>query len=498
MLSLIIFFPALAALLGFFIDDKNAKAYGMGVALLELCFVLFAFCVADFSDGYSFYYEFSFGLLANYAVGADGLSMALVLMACIVAVIALGASPSSKAVVVSVLVFLSSMLGAFLSVDGLLFYIFWEINLIPMLYLIGFYNKAEQSSKAALKFFIYGFGGSVFLLFGILYMAYLHMEQTGAYSFNFGDWAGLSIDASTQMWLFIAFGISFAVKAPLFPLHSWLPSAHKVAPTVASVLLALKMGTYGFIRLSLPLFPDACVAFYPLMTVLAIITIIYGAFVAFGQDDIKMTIAYSTISHAGMVVLAIFSLSAIGVAGALFLMFAHGVVAAGIFYMVGIISDMANARGMKDFGGLARLMPIYSTIFGVLMLAFVGLPLTAGFVGEFLALLGAFRLSFWLSLAAGVAIIVGAIYMLNLFRNVIFSKATWQDKFKDISPSQALILVPTALLVLVLGVAPNILLKSIDAGAISVAGAMYSSAQNPQNKALIKTLNPDITIGEDK
>lgn len=490
MLSLIIFFPALAALFGFFIDDKNAKTYGISVAALELAFMLYIWAMVDFSSGAYMLTESFLAIPAirfSYSVGIDGISLALVLLAGAVTLISLCAAPSARRVVVSVLAFQASMIGAFLSLDGILFYIFWELNLIPTFYLIGFYTKSKASSAAAFKFFIYGFGGSVFLLLGIIYMAYLSMEQTGIFSFSLIAWSELNIPFNAQMWLFAAFGISFAVKSPLFPFHTWLPSAHKVAPTVASMLLALKMGTYGFIRFSLPLFPDAAVSFYPVIVVLAIITIIYGAFVAFAQDDIKMIIAYSTISHAGMVVLSIFALSVEGIAGAIYLMVAHSLVAAVLFMLVGILADIRGARGIADFGGIAKSMPVFASVFGIMMLSSVGLPLTAGFVGEFLALLAAFKLNFWLGLLGGVAIIVGAAYMLHLFREVIFGSDSGY-KFNDICCTKRLILLPLSVLVIVLGVYPAVLLDSIDASAKKSVSQMIDRSSN-NAKELIKTLN---------
>ncbi|BCX78745.1 NuoM family protein [Campylobacter sp. 19-13652] len=489
MLSLIIFFPALAALLGFFIDDKNAKTYGVLAALLEFVFVLWGFGAGDFTQGYALMQssELVSSIGVNYLVGVDGISYSLILLASLVVLISLLAAPSSKMIAVCVLAFEASMIGAFSSLDGILFYMFWELNLIPTFYLIGFYTKSKDASKAAFKFFVYGFAGSVFLLLGIIYMAYLCMEQNGNFSFSLLDWTELDIPTNAQIWLFLAFGISFAVKSPLFPFHTWLPTAHKVAPTVASMLLALKMGTYGFIRFSLPLFPDAAAYFYPVIAVLAIITIIYGAFVAFAQDDIKMTIAYSTFSHSGLVVLSIFALSYEGIAGAVYLMLAHGLVATVLFMLIGILADQRGSRKIKDFGAVAKSMPIFASVFALMMLSYIGLPLTAGFVGEFLALLAAFKLSFYYGLFGAIAIIVGAAYMLNLFREVIFNEESG-FKFKDICYVKKLILLPLCAVVLVLGVYPAILLDDINIAAKdSIFKMLKNSSQS--TKELIKNLN---------
>lgn len=489
MISLIIFFPALAACLGFFIDDKNAKTYGIFIAALELIFTLCAWYIGDFSEGYTLMQNFSLisSLSVSYLVGADGISIFLVILAALVSLIALANADSNKRLTISILAFEASMIGAFLSLDGILFYLFWELNLIPMFYLIGFYKKSEASSKAAFKFFVYGFSGSVFLLLGIIYMAYLTLEQSGVFSFNMLFWSYLSIPKDVQIWLFLAFGVSFAVKSPIFPFHTWLLSSHKEAPTTTSMLLALKLGTYGFIRFSLPFFPDASVYFYPLIASLAIITIIYAAFIAFAQEDIKMIIAYSSISHAGMVVLSIFSLSIEGVAGAVYLMVAHGLIGAILFMLIGILSKQRQSRLIKDFGGVAKSMPIFASIFGLCMLSSIGLPLTAGFVGEFLALLAAFKLSAWLGFFGGVAIIVGAIYMLHLFREVIFGQDSG-FKFKELCASKATMLLAICLLVIALGVYPSPLLNIINQGANNTISKMIDTAA-PQAKELLSKLN---------
>lgn len=495
MLSLIIFFPALAALLGLLIDDKSSKIYGLGVAVLQLVFVLGAWHMADFSSGGYSLLE-SVPLLpsigVNYIVGVDAISLSLIALASLVGVVAMAAMPNSRFAMFFVLCFLSSMIGAFASIDAILFYTFWELNLIPSFFLIGFKKSRPDSYKAALKFFIYGFGGSVFLLAGIIYMAYLSLEQLGSFSFNILEWAEVRPSFNAQIWLFLAFGISFAIKSPLFPFHSWLPSAHAAAPSVASVLLALKMGTYGFIRFSLPFFADAAVYFAPLMCVLGIITIIYCAFVAFAQDDIKLVIAYSTISHAGLVVLAIFSLSSLGTSGAVFLMLAHGLVAAMIFWLIGILSKQTGVRAMADYGGLAKSMPLFSSLFALAMLSFVGLPLTAGFVGEFIALLAAFNLKPAFAVFGGVAIIVGAVYMLHLFKELIFGVARRDFKLKDICAANLLLGFILSALILLFGIYPALVIDELDKASSLNSAKMLKSASENESKTLLSKLNEGV------
>ena len=324
------------------------------------------------------------------------------------------------------------MVGVFAALDAILFYIFWELSLLPMLYIIGAWGSGERI-YAAVKFFLYTFFGSVFMLFGLIFMCYLYHEATGAYSFNILEWQYLKLPLNLQIWLFLAFGIAFAIKTPLFPFHTWLPYAHGQAPTIGSVLLAavlLKMGTYGFVRFSLPMFEEGSVYFANLICIISVIMVVYTSFIAFAQKDIKQVIAYSSIAHMGVIMLGIFSFSVEGVSGSVFLMISHGIVSGGLFMLVGFIYDRKHTKEFSEFGGLARVMPFYAFCFCVVLLASIGLPLTSGFIGEFLSLLGIFKTAPIFAFLGGLGIIMGAIYSLNLYKKTFFGAITKEENKK--------------------------------------------------------------------
>jgi NADH-quinone oxidoreductase subunit M len=303
-----------------------------------------------------------------------------------------------------------------------------------------------------------------------------------------------------QMWLFIAFFMGFAIKVPMVPFHTWLPYAHGQAPTIGSVILAavlLKMGTYGFIRFSLPLFPDAAVAMMIPMGILAIIAIIYTAMVAYAQEDIKQVIAYSSVSHMGVIILGIFALNIEGIGGSIFLMISHGIVSGALFMLVGVIYDRRGTKMMSEFGGLAKVMPMYAVVFGIMLMASVGLPLTIGFVGEFLSLLGFFAVSPLLTALAGTTIILGAVYMLVLYKKTFFGPITnpINEKLQDIKGREIVALVPLVMLVAYLGIHPKPILEPVDKSVKQLVQVMYLKSVTPEAKAKIASVN---TIGEVK
>ena len=338
------------------------------------------------------------------------------------------------------------------------------------------------------------------MLVGMLYLGYVYYATTGTWSFSILDWNMLILPFDMQIWLFVAFFLGFAIKVPMVPFHTWLPYAHGQAPTIGSVILAavlLKMGTYGFIRFSLPLFPDASVYFMIPMAILALIAIIYTAMVAFAQEDIKQVIAYSSVSHMGVIILGIFALNVEGIGGSIFLMISHGIVSGALFMLVGVIYDRRHTKMMSEFGGLAKPMPIYAAIFGVMLMASVGLPLTIGFVGEFLSLLGFFKVSPVLTLLAGLTIILGAVYMLVLYKKTFFGPVTNEKnkKLEDAKGRELVALVPLVALVVILGVYPKPILKPVDSTVSHLVQVMEMKAQNPSAKAQIVSSN---TIGEAK
>jgi NADH-quinone oxidoreductase subunit M len=471
-LSILIFFPLLAALVGFGIPKDRIRGYAIAAAAVELTLSLLVWFMFNPADPTMQFYVSvplieSFGV--SYTVGVDGFSLFMILLSAfitLIALIALGETERLKNLVASILILEMTMIGVFAALDAIVFYFFWEFSLVPMLYIIGAWGSGNRI-YAAVKFFIYTFSGSLLLLLAILYFAWLYYQQTGVLTFNIIQWFMFRIGFEHQLWLFVAMGIGFAVKVPVFPFHTWLPYAHGQAPTIGSVLLAavlLKMGTYGFVRFSLPLFPDASVYFAPFMGAIGIIMVIYAAMVAFAQKDIKQIIAYSSISHMGVIILGTFALNAEGIGGSVFFMLSHGIISGALFMLVGVIYDRRHTKLMSEFGGIASVMPIYAAIFMFMAMASAGLPLTMGFVGEFLSLLGYFRASPIMALLAGTSIILGAVYMLNLYRKTFYGEVTIEANktLSDLNKRELAALIPLVLVVIWLGVYPKPVLEPID------------------------------------
>ncbi|HEY3042858.1 MAG TPA: NADH-quinone oxidoreductase subunit M, partial [Vicinamibacterales bacterium] len=367
----------------------------------------------------------AFGI--SYFVGVDGISLLLLVLTGFLTPLALLGSWESvhkhtRAFYIFVLLLESAMMGVFISLDLFLFYVFWDAMLIPMYFLIGIWGY-ERRVYAAVKFILYTMGGSVLMLLAILGLAYLHSTVPGAggYSFDLTRMYQLQIPPNLQFWFFLAFALSFAIKVPLFPFHTWLPDAHVEAPTAGSVLLAgvlLKMGTYGLVRFAFPLFPLAASFFAPYLAGLAVIGIVYGALVAMVQPDMKKLVAYSSVSHLGFVVLGITAVNIQGVQGAVYQMLNHGVSTGGLFLIVGMLSDRRHTRLIEEYGGLKRIVPHLVAAFLIITLASIGLPGLNGFVGEFLILLGAFRWNPRLAAFAATGVVLSATYMLWMFQRV--------------------------------------------------------------------------------
>src|SRR6476660_1052940 len=369
----------------------------------------------------------SFGI--QYLVGIDGISLFLVLLTTLLMPVAILASWSVKERVKEYLIFMllleTGMLGAFVALDLFLFYVFWEVMLVPMYFLIGVWGGTRRI-YAALKFVVYTMTGSLLMLVAIIYLATRHAQVEQALTFDVLKLYDLRLPFDQQLWLFLAFALSFAIKVPLFPLHTWLPDAHVEAPTAGSVILAgvlLKLGTYGFVRFSLPMLPDASQAMTPLIAALSIIAIIYGAYRALAQVDLKKLIAYSSVSHMGFVTLGLFVMNQQGIEGAILQMVNHGITTGALFLCVGIIYERTHSRLIADNVGLAKPMPVYATLLVIFALSSLGLPGTNSFVGEFLVLVGTFLWSKAAAALASLGVILAAAYLLYMIQRVVFGVA---------------------------------------------------------------------------
>ena len=394
----------------------------------------------------------------NYIVGVDGISMLLVLLTTLLTLICVVASWKAiqkhvKEYMIALLLLETGMLGVFVALDLFLFYIFWEAMLIPMYLLIGIWGGPNKL-YAAVKFFLYTLAGSVLMLIGIISLYY-----QGGHTFEIVKLMGQPFPYEFQFWVFLAFFLAFAIKVPMFPFHTWLPDAHVEAPTAGSVILAgvlLKMGTYGFLRFNLPMFPDATAHFTVPILILSVTGIIYGALVAMIQKDLKKLIAYSSVSHMGFVTLGIFALNVQGLEGGILQMLNHGVTTGALFLCVGIIYERTHTRMIADFGGLTKRLPIYATLFMIFTLSSLGLPGMNGFVGEFLILLGAFTSQRIYAVIGTSGIILGAAYMLWMYQRVMFMELKPKNEHLiDIDWREAATLLPLAVLVFWIGIFPN-------------------------------------------
>lgn len=498
-LSILIFFPALAAMLGFIVNKESIRAYGITVSAIEFVFALMLWFAYDTSASGAMQFVEHYELIpmfgVSYLLGIDGISLFIIILASfftLIGIASLSETRRIKDMIITLLFLQMSMVGVFASLDAIVFYIFWEFSLVPMLYIIGAWGGPLRI-YASIKFFLYTFTGSLVMLVGMLVMAWIYQQTTGAWSFSLLDWYNLALPFDVQLWLFVAFFLGFAIKVPMFPFHTWLPYAHGQAPTIGSVILAailLKMGTYAFVRFSLPLFPDASVAFMIPIAIISIIMVIYTAMVAFAQEDIKQVVAYSSISHMGIIILGTFALNVEGISGSVFLMIGHGVVSGALFLLVGVIYDRRHTKLMSEFGGLASVMPHYATIFGIFVMASVGLPLTINFVGEFLSLLGFYKQSHGITLAAGVAIIVGAIYMLTAFKRAFFGEVVKEENkdLPDVNMRELYALVPLTVIVIWLGVYPKPVLEPINNSVEGIVKMMHNKAVTQEAKETIPNL----------
>ena len=487
-LTILILTPVAGAILLAFLDSaKHEVIRRTALIVALLTFVFSLHLVAHFAhDQGGFQFEVnhpwisSFGM--NYHLGIDGISLWLIVLATFLSVIAVlaswkGIDSRVKEFFIFILLLEAGMLGVFEALDFFLFYVFWEVMLVPMYFLIGVWGHGRRI-YAAVKFIIYTAVGSALMLVAILSLYFMNAHATGVATFDFPTILGnivsgrLLISPHVQTWLFLAFFVSFAIKVPIFPLHTWLPDAHTEAPTAGSVLLAgvlLKMGTYGLLRFNVQLFPDATHTFTPLIVTLAIIGIIYGSLVAMVQPDLKRLVAYSSVSHLGFVVLGIFMFNTQAVEGAVYQMLNHGISTGGLFLIVGMIYERRHTREISEFGGLATPMPVLATCFMIITLSSIGLPLLNGFVGEFLILVGTFgagvaHAKLYCALAA-TGVILGAVYMLWMYQRVMLGEVT-RDANKtlpDLSLREKWVLVPIIVMAVWMGVYPQFFLRKMDA-----------------------------------
>lgn len=443
----------------------------------------------------------SFGI--HYHVGIDGISLFLILLTTFITPIAVLASwhitKHLKEYMIAMLVLETGMIGVFISLDLFLFYVFWELMLIPMYLLIGIWGGPRRI-YAAIKFFIYTMSGSVFMLLAIIALYFLNHRATGEYTFNLLEFYRLELSFAVQFWLFLAFAFAFAIKVPMFPFHTWLPDAHVEAPTAGSVILAgvlLKMGTYGFVRFCLPLFPAASHVFIPVISWMAIVGIIYGALVSMVQDDLKKLVAYSSVSHLGFVMLGIFAFNIQGIEGGITQMINHGLSTGALFLVVGMLYERRHTRMIADFGGLTKRMPVFATLFLIVTLSSIGLPGLNGFVGEFLILLGVFKSRILYASIATSGIILAAVYMLWMFQRVMFHEIIHEENktLKDINKREFAILLPLVLIIFWIGIYPNPFLRKMDASVnhlLKQAGGEVQTASHLQTQNIPVTPQIDI------
>ncbi|MCC6597365.1 MAG: NADH-quinone oxidoreductase subunit M [Alphaproteobacteria bacterium] len=476
---------------------QNSKHMALYTSLFTLAFGLYMFTRFDPSvSDFQFVEESGWlkGLGLRYHLGIDGISMFFVLLSAFLTPVCILASWDSiqnrvKEYMIAFLALETFMIGTFCALDTILFYVFFEGLLIPMFLIIGIWGGARRV-YSAYKFFLYTLLGSVLMLLAILWMA----MNVGTDMTEIPMQAAIPVDI--QKWLWLAFFASFAVKMPMWPVHTWLPDAHVEAPTAGSIILAgvlLKMGGYGFLRFSLPMFPEASAYFAPMVFTLSVIAIIYTSLVALVQEDMKKLIAYSSVAHMGFVTLGIFTATVHGVGGAIFQMLSHGLISGALFLCVGVVYDRLHTREISRYGGIVKNMPRYATVFMILMLGAVGLPGTSGFVGEFLVLLGAFQTNMIIAALAATGLILGATYMLMLYRRVIFGPPVNTDAITmpDLNPRELGLLVPIVLLVIWLGVFPGVIMDKISL-------SVESLVSNYEDRTIQGPHQPKDTLEENK
>jgi NADH-quinone oxidoreductase subunit M len=479
-LSLIVFVPLLGVVALLFVPASAHRAVRWIALMAALASLAFSLILLGFDPAGS---EFQFredlpwieAFGMRYTLGVDGISVVLVLLTTILSVVAIFYSWDPiqvrvKEYYIALLVLMTGMLGVFVALDLFLFYVFWEISLIPMYVIIGVWGGPRRI-YATVKFVLYTLVGSLLMLVAILGLAIAHAASGQPFTFSYEALRNFAYADSLQALAFIAFFLAFAIKVPMWPFHTWLPDAHVEAPTAGSIILAgvmLKLGGYGFLRFSLPILPDASASFAPFIIGLSIVAVLYGALVSMVQPDLKKLIAYSSVSHMGFVMLGAFVFNEQGLQGAVFQMVSHGVTTGALFLLVGVLYEQTHDRAIAHMGGLNARLPHYAAMFGLFTFASIGLPGLSGFVGEFLVVLGAFRYNAWVAAATMLVVIASAVYMLWMLQRVFFTVPSdwmrrWWPSLRDMSRNEWLSLAPLVLLVVALGVYPGPVLELIAA-----------------------------------
>lgn len=423
----------------------------------------------------------------EFRLGVDGMSLVLIILTTILTSLSILASftyiqKREKLFYFFMLLLETGMIGTFAALDMFLFFLFWELMLVPMYFIIGMWGGKDRI-YASIKFFLYTAFGSALMLLVIFYLYFAAMQEFGAGSFNFENFIALPLDPAVQKWLFAGFVLAYLIKMPLFPFHTWLPYAHTEAPTAGSVILAgvlLKTGVYGFLRFAVPFFPEAVVAFTPLLMLLSITGLIYGAWIALAQKDVKRLIAYSSVSHMGILLAGILAWNVEGIQGGIVQMLNHGLSTGGLFLVVGVIYERRHTREIAEFGGLAKTMPVFAAVFMIFTLSSVGLPGLNGFVGEFLILVGLMGASIPWAVLAATGVVIGAIYMLWLYQKMMFGEITREENknLKDLDNREFAVMLPLVLLCFLIGLYPQPLLKTIE----------------PSAKAIVEYVEPHIDV----
>jgi len=474
------------------IGRRNIKTVALYASIVNFIVSLLLWVNFDKATSSFQYVEQYYWLSENitYHVGVDGISIFLIILTTFLMPFCILISWDSikekvKEYMIAFLILETLMIGVFCALDLVVFYLFFEACLIPMFLIIGVWGGPRRV-YATFKFFLYTLSGSVLMLIAIIYI-YIITGTTNIVELN-----GYLFDYSIQTWLWLAFFISFAVKMPMFPVHTWLPDAHVEAPTAGSVILAgvlLKMGGYGLLRFSIPLFPVGSFVFMDFVFVLSIIAIIYTSFIAIVQEDIKKLIAYSSVAHMGFVTMGIFTFTEQGIQGGIFQMLSHGLISSALFLSVGVIYDRLHTREISVYGGVVKKMPVFAALFLIFTMANVGLPGTSGFVGEFLSLIGAFRINIYVAILATTGVILSAAYALWLYKRVVFGVITNKaiEELKDINAREYVILFPLAFLIILFGVYPNLIIELTSTSTsnlienYNVAVDQYQSFINVQN-----------------